>query len=112
MDAMTNGHTGPEGLSVIWGMTVIENPAIAVGVPIVGDMRSAVYFLYRSAISTYLTDSGTTDEATPRDRFSHNIIGILAEGRSRVHIVQPQLLVKCTVGAMGTSAAAAAKRKA
>lgn len=97
IDAMTSGHTGPEGLTTIWGMTIVENPAIAVGAPIVGDMRNAVYFVYRSAISTYLTDSGMTQETTPRDRFSHNLLGILGEGRSRVHIVQPQLLVKCTV---------------
>jgi hypothetical protein len=38
-----------------------------------------------------------TVETTPRDRFSNNILGILGEGRSKVHVVQPKLLVKCTV---------------
>lgn len=85
------------GYSTVWGMRVVESTAIAVGAPVVGAMSTAVYFLYRNAISTYLTDSGTTDEVTPRDRFSHNLIGILAEGRSRAHVVYPQALCKVTV---------------
>lgn len=97
IEAMTNGHTGPTDLGSLWGMTPIENPAITAGSPVVGAMPFAVYFLYRAAISTYLTDSGMTVEAVPRDRFSHNILGVLGEGRSKVHVVQPRLLVKCTV---------------
>ena len=97
IEAMTSGHTGPDGVPTLWGMTVVENPAVPEGTPIVGAMRDAVYHLYRSAISTYITDSGMTNEATPRDRFSHNLLGILGEGRSRVHVVQPGLLVKCSV---------------
>lgn len=95
--AMTGGHTGPEGLATYWGMTVVENPAVAVGAPLVGALKQAVYFLYKAGIATYLTDSGATDEATPRQRFNHNLIGILGEGRSDVKVVQPSLLVKCTV---------------
>lgn len=85
------------GYQTVWGMRVVESNAITANAPIVGSMANAVYLLYRNAISTYLTDSGTTDEATPRDRFSHNLIGILAEGRSRAHVVFPQALVKVTV---------------
>lgn len=85
------------GYSTVWGMRIVESTAVTAGAPIVGSMSNAVYFLYRNAISTYLTDSGTTDETTPRDRFSHNLIGILAEGRSRAHVVFPQALVKVTV---------------
>lgn len=99
LEAMTNGHTGPSGLADYWGMTVIENPGIAAGAPIVGSLAQAVYLCYRTAINTYLTDSGMTVETVPRDRFSHNILGILGEGRSKVHVVQPKLLVKCTVTA-------------
>lgn len=88
------------GYATVWGMRIVESTAVADGAPIVGSMSNAVYFLYRNAISTYLTDSGTTDEATPRDRFSHNLIGILAEGRSRAHVVFPQALVKVTVTAV------------
>lgn len=88
------------GYSTVWGMRVVESMAITANAPIVGSMSNAVYFLYRNAISTYLTDSGMTDEATPRDRFSHNLIGILAEGRSRAHVVFPQALVKVTVTAL------------
>lgn len=99
LEAMANGHTGPEGLSNYWGMTVIENPGIAAGAPVVGSLYQAVVLCYRNAINTYLTDSGMTVETVPRDRFSHNILGILGEGRSKVHVVQPKLLVKCTVGA-------------
>lgn len=94
---------GLGGVATAWGMTIIENTAVPAGTPLVGNMRDAVYFVYRNSISTYLTDSGMTDEATPRDRFSHNIIGILAEGRSRAHVVQPGLLCKCTVGAVTTA---------
>lgn len=97
IDAMTNGHTGPVGQNLLWGMRPIENPGIAAGTAIVGAMPQAVYLCYRAAISTYLTDSGMTVETTPRDRFSHNILGILGEGRSKVHVVQPKLLVRCTV---------------
>jgi hypothetical protein len=95
--AMGNGHTGPEGLGTIWGMTVVENPGITAGTAIVGAMPQAVYLCYRAAIATYLTDSGMTVETTPVDRFSHNILGILGEGRSKAHVVQAKLLVKCTV---------------
>lgn len=97
LEAMASGHTGPEGVPVVFGMTVVENPAIGVGTPLVGALKQAVYFLYRASVQTYLTDSGMTDEATPRDRFSHNLIGILAEGRSRTHVVSPTLLVKVSV---------------
>lgn len=97
--AMNAGHTGPEGLSSYWGMTVVENPSVAAGAPLVGALKQAVYFLYRSGISTYLTDSGATDEATPRQRFNHNLIGLLGEGRSDVKVVQPGLLCKVTVTA-------------
>jgi hypothetical protein len=95
--AMSNGHTGPVGLGSVWGLTVIENPGITAGTAIVGSMSQAVYLCYRSSISTYITDSGQTMEDAARDRFSHNILGILGEGRSKVHVVQPKLLVKCTV---------------
>jgi hypothetical protein len=97
LEIMENGHTGPDGVTVYWGMTVIENPAIPVGAPIVGALRQAIYLPFRNAIKTYLTDSGMTVETTPRDRFQNNIIGILGEGRSKVHVVQPKLLVKCTI---------------
>ena len=90
-------NPAPNGLSTIWGMRIVESPAITVGTPIVGAIGQAVYLLYRNSISTYLTDSGMTQETTPRDRFSHNLLGILAEGRSRAHVVAPYLLVKCTV---------------
>jgi hypothetical protein len=99
LEAMTGGHTGPAGVSSYWGMNVIENPAVSVGAPIVGALSQALYFMYRSAINTYLTDSGMTVETVPRDRFSHNILGILGEGRSKAALVQPRLLVKCTVAA-------------
>lgn len=85
------------GFSTVWGMRIVESTSIAVNAPIVGAMSTAVYFLYRNAIATYLTDTGTTDEVTPRDRFSHNLIGILAEGRSKAHVVFPQALVKVTI---------------
>lgn len=85
------------GVTSAWGMRVVESTAVAAGAPIVGSISSAVYLLYRNSISTYLTDSGTTDEASPRDRFSHNLIGILAEGRSKAHVVFPQGLCKVTV---------------
>lgn len=94
---MLAGSGSVSGTSTVWGMRIVESTAVAAGAPIVGSMSSAVYLLYRNAISTYLTDSGTTDEVTPRDRFSHNLIGILAEGRSRAHVVFPQALVKVTV---------------
>ena len=97
LDVMVRADQSPVGQSSVWGMRVIESPAIPQGVPVVGAIGQAVYMLYRSAISTYLTDSGMTDETTPRDRFSHNLLGILAEGRSKVHVVAPELLVKCTV---------------
>jgi hypothetical protein len=97
IEAMNNGHTGPESQSNLWGLRIIENPGIVVGTAIVGSLPQAVYLCYRNAISTYLTDSGMTVETTPRDRFSNNILGILGEGRSKVHVVQPKLLVKCTV---------------
>lgn len=90
-------NPAPNGLSTVWGMRIVESPAIAVGAPIVGAISQAVYLLYRNSIQTYLTDSGMTQETTPRDRFSHNLLGILAEGRSRAHVVAPYLLVKCTV---------------
>lgn len=96
MDAMNAGHTGPEGLSTYWGMTVVENPAVTVNNPLVGALKQAAYFLYKGTVSTYLTDSGATDEATPRQRFNNNLIGLLGEGRSDVKVVQPALLVKCT----------------
>jgi hypothetical protein len=95
--AMTVGHTGPTGLTDYWGMTPIENPGITKGTAVVGSIAQAVILAYRSAIATYLTDSGMTVETVPVDRFSHNIIGILGEGRSKVHVVQPKLLVKCSV---------------
>lgn len=97
LDMATIAATGLQGNASAWNMRVIESPAIAVGAPIVGSMAQAVYLLYRNAIQTYLTDSGTTDEVTPRDRFSHNLLGILGEGRSKAHVVQPALLCKCTV---------------
>jgi Phage capsid family len=97
LEGMVSGHTGPEGLSVIWGMTVVENPGIAAGISIVGAMPQAVYLCYKNAINTYITDSGMTKEAVPRDRFENNILGILGEGRSKAHVVQPKLLVKCTI---------------
>ena len=97
--AMTVGHTGPNDLADYWGLTPIENPGITQGTAIVGAMPQAVYLCYRNSINTYLTDSGMTVETVPRDRFSNNIIGILGEGRSKVHVVQPKLLVKCTVAA-------------
>jgi hypothetical protein len=97
IEAMELGHTGPDGYSSYWGMIVIENAGIPVGAPVVGALGSAVVMAYRNAINTYLTDSGMTVEAVPRDRFSSNILGILGEGRSKVHVVQPKLLVKCTV---------------
>jgi hypothetical protein len=96
IDAMLNGHTGPDTTGSLWRMTVVEHPGLTAGTAIVGAMPQAVYMLYRTAIATYITDSGNTVEDTPRDRFSHNILGILGEGRSTVHIVQPALLVKCT----------------
>jgi len=96
IEAMTIGHTGPVSVTMPWGMLAIENPGIPAGTVIVGAMKHAVYMPFRSAISTYITDSGMTLEDTPRDRFSHNILGILGEGRSTVHVVQPQMLVKCT----------------
>jgi hypothetical protein len=109
IEAMTNGHTGPEGLSDLWGMRVVENPGITVGTAIVGAMPQAVYLLYRNAINTYITDSGMTKEAVPRDRFENNILGILGEGRSKAHVVQPKLLVKCTVSAAALRRAASSK---
>lgn len=87
------------GVTVAWGMRIVESTAVAVGAPIVGAMAQAVYLLYRSQISTYMTDSGTTDETTPRDRFSHNLIGILGEGRSRAHVVFPKGICRVTVTA-------------
>lgn len=97
LETLSAVNPAPNGVSTLWGMRIVESPAIAVGVPIVGAMSQAVYLLYRNSISTYITDSGMTQETTPRDRFSHNLLGILGEGRSRAHVVQPQLLVKCTV---------------
>lgn len=97
IEAMNVGHTGPASPADLWGMRPIENPGITKGTAVVGAMPYAVYLCYRNAINTYLTDSGMTMEDTPVDRFSHNILGILGEGRSKVHIVQPKLLVKCTV---------------
>lgn len=99
LETLSAVNPAPNGVSTLWGMRIVESPAIAAGVPIVGAMSQAVYLLYRSTISTYITDSGMTQETTPRDRFSHNLLGILGEGRSRAHVVQPQLLVKCTVTA-------------
>jgi hypothetical protein len=90
-------HTGPLLITSPWSLARIENPAIPIGQPIVGSMQMAVYLLYRSAISTYLTDAGLTVEDTPRDRFRHNIFGVLGEGRSHVEVVRPELLVRCTV---------------
>ncbi len=111
LDLGQAGVPGYSGVGTVWGMTIVESPAIADGAPIVGSMKQAVYLLYRSSISTYLTDSGMTQETTPRDRFSHNLIGILGEGRSRAHVVAPQLLVKVTVAAVSESEAARAPRK-
>lgn len=90
-------NPAPSGLSSVWNMRIVESPAITAGVPVVGAISQAVYLLYRNTIQTYITDSGMTQETTPRDRFSHNLLGILGEGRSRAHVVQPKLLVKCTV---------------
>lgn len=99
LETLSAVNPAPNGVSSLWGMRLVESPAIAVGVPVVGSIGQAVYLLYRSSISTYITDSGMTQETTPRDRFSHNLLGILGEGRSRAHVVQPGLLVKCTVTA-------------
>lgn len=96
LEAMVVGHGGMTTNGSMWGLTVVENPGIPAGTAYVGALRQAVYLLYRSAIATYITDSGMTMEDTPRDRFSNNILGILGEGRSKVHVVQPKLLVKCT----------------
>lgn len=85
------------GVGVAYGMRIVESPAVGVGAPIVGSLAQAVYLLYRSSISTWLTDSGATDEATPRERFNHNLIGCLGEGRSKAAVVAPQLLCKVTV---------------
>lgn len=100
LEAWAIGHTdSPMSQTSVFGMSVVENPGIAEGTAYVGAMRDAVYLPYRGAINTYITDSGMTVEDTPRDRFSHNILGILGEGRSKVHVVQPKLIVKCTVTA-------------
>lgn len=100
VDAINRGNmASPEVQNTLWGMTKIENPGITAGTAVVGSLPQAVWMLYRSGISTYITDSGMTVETTPVDRFSRNILGILGEGRSKVHVVQPKLLVKCTVGA-------------
>lgn len=96
IDAMMIGGTGPDSLGTLWTLRVVEAPGLVAGTAIVGAMPQAVYLCYRSGINTYLTDSGMTVEAEPRDRFSHNILGILGEGRSKVTVVQPKLLVKCT----------------
>lgn len=111
LDLGAPSSNGYPGVSAAWGMRIVESAAITKGTPIVGAMAQAVYLCYRSAISTYLTDSGMTDETTPRDRFSHNLIGILGEGRSRAHVVQPKLLVKCTVTPETFAAAAAPSKK-
>jgi hypothetical protein len=97
LDLAAPATAGYPGVASAWGMRIVESPAVAAGAPIVGSMGQAVYLVYRNAIATYITDSGTTDETTPRDRFAHNLLGILGEGRSRAHVVQPKLLVKCTV---------------
>lgn len=104
LDLGQQGVPGYNGVGTVWGMRIVESPAIAEGSPIVGAISQAVYMLYRNSIQTYITDSGMTQETTPRDRFSHNLLGILAEGRSRVHVVAPQLLVKVTVAAVPPAA--------
>jgi hypothetical protein len=109
IETMENGHTGPEGVQLLWGMRVVENPGVVVGTAIVGAMPQAVYLLYRNAINTYITDSGMTKEAVPRDRFENNLLGILGEGRSKAHVVQPKLLVKCSIGAARRAATRPAK---
>jgi hypothetical protein len=97
IEAMVNAHTGPDSQPTLWGMTVIESAGVLEGTAIVGSLPNAVYLCYKPSINTYLTDSGMTVETVPRDRFQNNLLGILGEGRSKAHVVQPKLLVKCTV---------------
>jgi HK97 family phage major capsid protein len=91
MDVAVMGATllGPAIRQTFWGLTVVPANSQPAGTATVGDLRSGVQHLTRSAINLFVSDSHG-------DTFLSNVFTLLAERRSKTVVVRPQALVECS----------------
>ncbi len=73
----------------IWGMDVVETPAIAKGTALVGDFRMGATLFDRQQAALYVTDSDA-------DKFRMNIITLLAELRVGFAVLRPKAFTHVT----------------
>lgn len=74
------------GTPRLWGLPVVENEAVGVGVGVVGDFRKAVLF-DREDTQILVSDSHS-------DFFIRNLLAILAELRAAFGVLQPSAFVE------------------
>lgn len=92
--------TGGAALSKPWGATVVPTRGLSAGTCYVGDLREAVDFYIRDALTIYATDSDIVGAgSTAKSAFRSNVITILGEIRGAAAVIDPNVLVKGTLAA-------------
>jgi len=93
---------GPSLSTSYWGLRPVAVGAQPAGTATVGDFTAGVYYLERTSVSVYVTDSHAST-------FISNVFTFLAEARGKGVVTRPEALVECTVGA--TTMAASQSKK-
>jgi HK97 family phage major capsid protein len=79
-----------------WGLQVV--PVAGLTKTYVGDFRSGIALLERTGVEVFITDSGITGSgSTAQDRFTSNIMAILAEARSKAVVVNPAAVTELVI---------------
>lgn len=89
IDVFSKTLLGPAINGSYWGLRPVAAGAQPAGTATVGDFTAGVYYLERTAVSMYVTDSHAST-------FISNVFTFLAEARGKAVVTRPEALVECT----------------